>query len=172
MTMDKRRVEEFEKIYRDEIFSEISEIRYKQLEEINLMTINARNMGQSNDDIPSTNITLNNKLVELSQIFKKAGISKFSSELEDYDFVTSSFMENAIIQDLMNQLAKSNDKLGEYSPAIVSVFKKKNEPIQALQNVSPIRKLITRIRSFFVPVNPGDTSLTEEEQNTLDTPLQ
>lgn len=172
MAIDKQRIEKFEKVYKETLFNKISEVGSNQSETISLMLANARNMGQSNVDIPNASTTLNNKLVELSQEFKRAGISMFSSELEDYDVVSLSFLGDAIIQDLIDQLSKSSEKLDEYSQTIGSVSKKKNEQLQALQNVSPIRKIISRIRQFFAPVKPVDFSLTEEEQNMLDNSLQ
>lgn len=172
MAIDEQRVEEFEKKYKETLFSKIGEVRSKQFESISLMKTNARNMGEQNVDIPNASTTVNNKLVELSQEFKRAGISMFSSRLEDYDVVSTSFLGDAIIQDLIDKLAESSDKLGEYSQTMGSVSKKKNEQVQALQNISPIRKFFARIRALFVPLEPVDVSLTEEEQNTLDTPLQ
>lgn len=78
------------------------------------MTANARKLEQKNVDLPNTSITLNNKLVELSQIFRNAGISMFSSKQEKYDIIISSFLGNAIIQDLSKQLVQSKDKLEKY----------------------------------------------------------
>ena len=172
MAIDKKRIDDFEKKYKDVIFGKINEVSSKQFESINLMTTNARNMGQANVDIPNASITLNNKLVELSQIFKSAGISMFSSAQEKYDHVGSSFLGDAIIEDLIEQLSQSSEKLGEYSQAMGSVSKKKTEKLQALQNVSPIQKFFSKIKAFFVPTKPVDLSLSEDEQSTLEAPLQ
>ena len=172
MGIDKKQVDDFEKKYKDTIFSKIGEVGSKQFEAISQMTINATNLGQSYVSIPSASTTLNNKLVELSHEFKKAGISMFSKEFEDYGFVGSSFLGDAIIADLIDKLGKSSDKLGEYSKTIGDISKHRNERLLALQNVSPIRKFFSRIRAFFVPVQPVDLSLTEEEQSTLDSSLQ
>lgn len=172
MAIDKKKVEEFEKQYKDTIFSKIGDISSKQFDAISQMTTNATNLGQSQVNIPNAIITLNNKLGELSHVFKKAGISMFSKELEDYDIVSTSFLGDAIIHDLIDKLVKSSDKLREYSKTIGNVSKQRNERLLALQNVSPIRKFFSRIRAFFVPVQPIDLSLTEEEQATLDNSLQ
>lgn len=172
MAIDRKRVEEFEKKYKDTIFNKIGELGSKQFEAISQMTTNATNLGQSQVNIPNVSTTLNNKLVELSHVFKKSGISMFSSALEAYDIVDSSFLGDAIIHDLIDKLAKSNDKLGEYSKIIGDVSKQKNERVLALQNVSRIRKFFSRIRAFFVPMQPVDLSLTEEEQNKLNSSLQ
>lgn len=172
MTIDKKQVEDFEKEYKDKIFGTIIKMDSKQYEAISQITTNATNLGQSQVSIPNVTTTLNNKLVELSHEFKKAGLSMFSKEFEDYNFVGSSFLGDAIINDLIDRLAKSSNKLLEYSKIIVDVSKQKNERLLALQNVSPIRKFFSRIRSFFVPVKPIDLSLTEEEQDMLASSLQ
>lgn len=172
MSIDKKEVEEFEKKYKDGIFSKISEVSSKQFEGISLMTKNATNLGQPHVSIPNASTTLNNKLVEFSHKFKEAGISLFSREFEDYGLVGPSFVGNAIIHDLIDKLATSTEKLEEYSKTIGDVSKQRNERLLALQNISPIRKFFSRIRAFFVSVKPVDLSLTEEEKDVLDGSLQ
>lgn len=107
MIKNKLKVEEFEKEYKENIFRKISESSSKQLESIKLITTSARNIGKINENIPNSSITLNNKLVELSNQFRKAGISMFSSKLADYDIVSSSFLCDALINDLVVKLSKS-----------------------------------------------------------------
>ena len=172
MSIDKQKLEEFEKKYKDTIFNKIAEAGSKQFEGITQMETNARNLGQSQVRIPNANTTLNNKLVELSHEFKRVGLSMFSKELEGYDMAGSSFIGDAIIYDLIDKLTEATGKLGEYSKTMGDVSKQRNERLLALQNVSPIRKIFSRIRAFFVPVKPIDLSLTEEEQGTLDSSLQ
>lgn len=172
MAVHKQRVEDFEKKYKDTIFDKIAEASSMQFEAISQITASARILGQSQPSIPNVSITLNNKLVELSHIFQKAGISMFSSEKENCDIVSSSFLGDAIIYDLIDKLAESSKKLGEYGKTIENISKKKNERLLALQNISPIRKLFSRVRALFVPAQPVDLSLTEEEQYILDSSLQ
>ena len=172
MSIDKQKLEEFEKKYKDTIFNKIAEAGSKQFEGITQMETNARNLGQSQVRIPNANTTLNNKLVELSHEFKRVGLSMFSKGLEGYDMAGSSFIGDAIIYDLIDKLTEATGKLGEYSKTMGDVSKQRNERLLALQNVSPIRKFFSRIRAFFVPVKPIDLSLTEEEQGTLDSSLQ
>ena len=172
MAIDKKRVEEFEKKYKDFIFSKIGEIGSKQFEGISKMTTNATNLGQSQVSISNVSTTLNNKLVELSHVFEKAGISMFARELEERDAVSPSLLGDAIIHDLIDKLSESTDKLAEYGKTIGEVSKQRNERLLALQNVSPIRKFFSRIKAIFVPVQPVDVSLTEGEQDILDSSLQ
>ena len=148
------------------IFDKISNINSEQIEMINLITINAKNIGQLDVSIPNVGITLNNKLVELSQEFKRHGISMFYS---DYGI---QFVGAAIINDLIDRLVISIKKLREYDKELGSIVKNKREQEQALQNISPIKKFFSKIRSFFVKENPIDLSLTEEEQKILDSSLQ
>lgn len=176
MPIDKKTLEDFEKKYKDAIFNKISEVRSKQFEEISQMITNATDLGQSNVRIPNASITLNNKLVELSQLFKKSGISMFSATKPEHlsrgDFYGRSIIGDAIIHDLIDKLTEAIGKLGEYGKTMGDVSKKRNERLLALQNISPIRKLFLRIGAFFVPVQPIDLSLTEEEQDALDSSLQ
>ena len=176
MAIDKKMVEEFEKRYMDTIFNKIGEVGSKQSETIGKMTNNATQLGQSQVSIPNTGITLNNKLVELSHVFGEAGISMFAQELEDRNDVSSSFVGDAIIHDLIDKLVLSTERLEEYSKRIEDVSKKKNNQALALQNTSRMKKLFSEIRSvlssLFVPKKPHDLSLTEEEQKQLDSSLQ
>ena len=171
MSINKQKVEEFEKKYKEAIFSKIGEAVESQQKTISLTSQNAKNIGQLNVDIPNASISTNNKIVEISQEFKKAGISMFSHKFETYDIVSSSLVGDAIIQDLMEKLGDASERLVQYNHEIANVYKTKNEKLQALQNVTKMRKLISKIRSFFVPTKPN-LSLTEEERNTLDTSLQ
>lgn len=172
MDIDNKQVDEFEKKNKEIIFTKIRKAGSEQFETINQMITNAKKIGQSQVSIPDVSTTLNNKIVELSHEFRKAGISMFSKEYEDLGFVGSSFLGDAIIFDLMDKMIISNDKLVEYGEKIRKVSKQKYERVLALQNVSPIRKIFSRIKAFFVPVQPVDLSLTEEEQSMLDSSLQ
>lgn len=150
----------------------IREIYSKQFETIDIMTKNANDLGQANVDMPNIGTLVNNKIIELSHIFEEHGISIFSSESKDYDFVTSSFLGNAIIQDLTDKINQSVEKMNEYGKKMEEVSVQRNKRIQALQNISPMRKFFSKIRSLFVPAKPIDLSLTDEEQSILDSSLQ
>ena len=82
--MEMAKIEEYEKQYKDAIFNKIGEIHSKQFEVIEKMEKNAKSLGLSQVNISNVVITLNNKLVELSNIFKTAGISMFSVEIKDH----------------------------------------------------------------------------------------
>lgn len=165
-------VKKFEKEYKEQLFSKISEIYSKQFETIDIMRKNANDLGQANIDIPNTGVLANNKVIELSQVFEESGISMFSSKSEKHNFVTSSFLGDAIIQDLTDKISQSTEKMNEYAKKMEEVSEERNKRIQALQNISPSRKFFLKIRSLFVPAKPIDLSLTDEEQGILDSSLQ
>lgn len=165
--IEDKRVKEFETKYRDEIFEDIYKIRSKEKEIIDLMTENSKKLGLSEFDIPRISITVNNKLVELSQEFKRAGISMFSSKQEEYDIVSSSFIGDAIIDDLLEKLNQANKKLGDYDYAMKNITKKREVQVQALTNITPAQRLFAKIKSFIKPLKPIDLSLTSVEKGVL-----
>ena len=165
--IEDKRVEEFETKYRDEIFEAMYKIRSKEKEIIDLMIENSKKLGLSEFDIPRISITVNNKIVELSQEFKSAGISMFSSKQEEYDMVNSSFIGDAIIDDLLEKLNQANTKLGDYGYTMKNIAKKKEVQVQALTNITPAQRVFAKIKSFFKPVKPIDLSLTSVEKGVL-----
>ena len=174
--MDKKEVEDYEQKYKDTIFSKIRKLVSKQFELISQLTKNATVLGQSNVRIPNASTQLNNKLVELSHLFKKSGISMFIATEPEHlswgDFYGLSIIGNAIIFDLIDKMKESIEKLEEYGKTIEDISKQRNERLLAVQNIGPIRKFFSRIRAIFVPVQPIDLSLTQEEQATLDNSLK
>ena len=169
MSISEKRIEEFEKQYRKEIFDRINEICSIQAEEIILMGKNAEITEQLISDIPNLGIRLNNKLNELSQTFNKAGISMYSRKVEDIDTVTSSFIGEAILSVLVGYLSQATKKLQEYDKKSEEVIKEKIGT--SLATVKPIKRFFTKIKYFFSLVPPVDMSLTEEEKTTLKEPL-
>ena len=149
MSVKKQEVKDFENEYKEQLFKKISEVYSKQFETIDIMTKNANDLGQANADMPNIGTLVNNKIIELSHIFEESGISIFSSKSKDYNFVTSSFLGNAIIQDLTDKIIQSVEKMNEYGKKIEEVSVQRNKRIQALQNISPMRKFFSKIRSLF-----------------------
>ena len=117
-----------------------------------------------NKNIPNIGITFNNKLVELSQIFKEAGISMFAVPNEKNDFVGSNMVGDAIIGDMISRVSKATQILSEYDSTISKVTNQKMERVKSLEKIGPIKKLFWRIRGFFVPSTVSNlTSYSEEE---------
>lgn len=172
MSAEKQDIKEFERKYKEQLFEKINEVFSKQSQTIDIITENANDLGQANIEMPNTGTLVNNKIIELSHIFEESGISIFSSKSKDYNFVTSSFLGDAIIQDLIDKIMQSTEKMNNYSKKIEEISGQRNKRIQALQNISPTKKFFSKIRSLFVPAKPIDLSLTDEEQSILDSSLK
>lgn len=163
------RVREFEKRYKDEIFEKIGDIASEQTGIIIDMAISTRKLGRDATNIPNVAITVNNKLIELSQEFEKAGISMFSSKAEDTDIISSSFIGDAIMQDLIKALAEADDKLNEYIKVMKNLINQKLGKLQWHGDINPVKKFFTIMNP--IPINPQDVSLTEKEQRFVEQPL-
>lgn len=123
-------------------------------------------------DIPNIGITINNKLNELSQTFEKAGISMFVEPIEKYDFVDSNFVGEAIMEDMISKVSDGALALSKYNSSIDNMVKQKNEQIKELEEIGPIKKMILKIRSFFVPTTALElTSYSEKEINKVNSHL-
>lgn len=123
-----------------------------------------------NAELPNIGITLNNKLVSLQHIFENAGISINVGKNDN--FTNSSFIYNAIVNDLFDYVIEASKHLVESNSAMHNIQNSKISQFKALKNVSPIQKLFQRIKSLFVPIKPIDLSVTEEEKNTFILPLE
>ena len=172
MTISKKEIEEFEKENKNKIFNKIYEVNRVQFETIEKMLENIDALGKLYTNIPNTSVTLNNKLVELSQIFNKSGISLFSSTSEGYDIVYSSFIGDAIISDLMYKYEESIKNLEIYAKKIEEIAKQRDERVLSVQKAKGMKKIFLKIKSLFVSSQTINSSLTEEEQNILDSFLQ
>lgn len=149
--------------YKNLLNDKIEEIISKQSEIITQISKTGKDVD-IDTDIPNIGITFNNKLNELSQIFKKAGISMFVEPNEKYNFVDSNFVGNAIIEDMISQISNGMQALSEYDSSIDKATKKRMEKVKALEKSGPIKKLFLKIRSFFVPTTVSDlTSYSENE---------
>lgn len=169
--IDEKSVEKTEKMLRDLYLKKVDEVRSMQAKSIDEILANARNIGY-NVDINNTGITINNKIVELSHIFKEAGTSMFSSKQKYYSVMGSSFIGEAIILDLIGYGIQATQKLRQYNMKLQNMSKRKTEQLQALSNINPVQKFFAKIKSFFIPAKPIDLSLTEEEQNILEASAQ
>ena len=102
-----------------------------------------------NVSMPNIGITLNNKLIEISKIFKKAEISMFIELNEKLNMLNSNFVGEAILNDLVEQFGEGIEKLLEYDSSMGKVINKKTTQIKVLQKSGPIKRIFFRIRSLF-----------------------
>ena len=137
--------DEIELYYKNIIYKKLAELRSIEQDFISSMIEYLKTLGQINVNILNVSTTLNNKLSELSQEFQKAGISIFSKEYEEYGFVGTSFVGNAIIHDLLDKYNYLIKILKEYSEAIEFDSKQRRERLIDIQNVSQLKKFFSQI---------------------------
>ncbi len=171
MAVDSKRVREFEDKFKGLLFEKVGKIASQQYELISQI----HDLGEFADlesDLPNIGITLNNKLIELQHQFQRAGLSIYSQEFQNYGFVGSSFIGEAVILDLINYASKSTQNLVDYDKAKKAVKDKKVEKMQGLEKASPVRRFLARIRNFFVPVKQEDMTYTPEETELINSHLR
>lgn len=157
MSISEKDIKEEEDKYKNAISGEVEKMNYTLSEIIEQYTNNSTK-------IPNISITFNNKLNEISQIFKRAGISMFAEYNKEYDFIDINFVGNAIIEDMISQLSSGVKALSKYNDSINNVNKKREERIKELEKSGPIKKLFLKLRSFFVTNTVSNlTSYSKEE---------
>lgn len=95
----------------------------------------------------------------------------FSQKNEDYDFVGTSFVGDAVIFDLISFASRGTQNLADYNKKMKKLTDKKVEQVQGLEKASPIRNLFGKIRKFFMPIKQEDISYTPEEREAVNTHL-
>ena len=90
-----KRIRTDEDIYKNVLYDKIGEMISRQSEIITKIDEIEKYLGIETD-IPNIVITFNNKLIEISQIFRNAGISMFAKCNEKYDLVGLNFVEKLL----------------------------------------------------------------------------
>lgn len=169
--INNKNIEEFEKKQKEKIYGSIYDITSNQSNFITEMCSGFRKVGEKEPDIPNVGITVNNKIVDISKRFEAAGISMFYSKSEKYDKLATSFIGDSIIMDLVAELRKATQKLNEYGIEVTKIYEKKNNELNKLQVMNPVKRFFAKIRNFFVP-RVNVIQLSEDEKNILNIKLQ
>ena len=102
----------------------------------------------------------------MNNIFKQSGVSLFANYNEKYDFVSTNFVGDAILSDLLSNVVKSVGVLESFTSTIEEIDRKRTEQVKALTELGPIKKFFLRIRSLFVPNTV--TELTSPPQEDIE----
>lgn len=151
MSITKKDVQEYEEKYKKILYKSIENIMENMFDTINSNRRIAKNLDLDVDiDLPNIGVTLNNKINEIANEFKDAGISMFATPNNKYDFVSSNFVGDAILDDLYARLGKGNQAYADYVTNLEEAINRRNERTKALVTTNPIKKFFLKIRSFFV----------------------
>ena len=158
MSITKKDVQEYEEKYKKILYKSIENIMEDMFDTINSNRRIAKNLDLDVDiDLPNIGVTLNNKINEIANEFKDAGISMFATPNNKYDFVSSNFVGDAILDDLYARLGKGSKAYSDYVSNLGETIKRKNERAKALVPTNPIRRFFLKIRSLFAPKSIEET---------------
>ena len=139
-----------EKKVKDNIVDKILEIS-KKISQVRENIENFINVIGIQEQVPNLAITVNNKMVEIQQQFKKANISIFPQEYENGKYAGWSFLGNAIIDDLTDYLNRGMHCLDKYDKKMLEIEKRENErnveeQSEKLEKTSPIKRFFSKFR--------------------------
>lgn len=158
MSITEKDVQKYEEKYKNILYKSIENIMENMFDTINSNRRIAKNLDLDVDiDLPNIGVTLNNKINEIANEFKDAGISMFATPNNKYDFVSSNFVGDAILDDLYARLGKGSKAYSDYVSNLGETIKRKNERAKALVPTNPIRRFFLKIRSLFAPKSIEET---------------
>lgn len=157
MAIDDKKIKDFEAEHKKVLFDEIGNFS-SNISKTILEIQKTKKYIDLDSDLPNIVIRLNNKLIELQHQFESIGLSMYSRKNEDYEMLSTSFVGDAVISDLLNYVIIGTQNLDAYAKTAFDVTKKKVDTVQALEKVSPFRRFWARIKNFFVPIKQEDMS--------------
>lgn len=170
MSVTDKEVKDFETEYKACLFDRINLL----CSSISAFENSQKSVG-INESLPNMGITLHNKLIELSHIFQDAGLSLYSSKVEDYgplnlNFVTSSFIGEAIIFNMIDKVEEGTATLVDYTSSLEEMSRKKREEFQSLRE-RPLKRFLWYLKNFQLSPKEINSSYTKEEIQTLNSHL-
>ena len=126
--------------YKEEVFEKIYKIVSLQDNNIRKIEILKKKIGIKTK-VPNIGITVNNKIVEISRIFKLAGISIYT-EINEKGSQNKSFCGRAIIEDIISQTSESMDLIIEFYNTLIDILKQKRNKWYGLDQIKTVWRVI------------------------------
>ena len=130
----------YENKYKEEVFEKIYKIVSLQDNNIRKIEILKKKIGIKTK-VPNIGITVNNKIVEISRIFKLAGIS-IQTEINEKGSQNKSFCGRAIIEDIISQTSESIDLIIEFYNTLIDILKQKRNKWYGLDQIKTVWRVI------------------------------
>ena len=130
----------YENKYKEEVFEKIYKIVSLQDNNIRKIEILKKKIGIKTR-VPNIGITVNNKIVEISRIFKLAGISIYT-EINEKGSQNKSFCGRAIIEDIISQTVESMDLIIEFYSTLIDILKQKRNKWYGLDQIKTVWRVI------------------------------
>ena len=130
----------YENKYKEEVFEKRYKIVSLQDNNIRKIEILKKKIGIKTR-VPNIGITVNNKIVEISRIFKLAGISIYT-EINEKGSQNKSFCGRAIIEDIISQTSESIDLIIEFYNTLIDILKQKRNKWYGLDQIKTVWRVI------------------------------
>lgn len=130
----------YENKYKEEVFETIYKnvsLQEKNIKEIEILKKDIGFTAQ----VPNIAITANNKIAEISRIFKLAGISIYT-EMNEEGLWNKSFCGRAIMEDIISQTVESMDLIIEFYNTLIDILKQKRNKWYGLDQIKTVWRVI------------------------------
>ena len=130
----------YENKYKEEVFETIYKnvsLQEKNIKEIEILKKDIGFTAQ----VPNIAITANNKIAEISRIFKLAGISIYT-EMNEEGLWNKSFCGRAIMEDIISQTVESMDLIIEFYSTLIDILKQKRNKWYGLDQIKTVWRVI------------------------------
>jgi len=158
---DKQERKTYDEEFINQVHEDILRFNKSQVNLIISLENNAKVLEIDVGEIPRATVTANNKLVELYQKFKSVGIPISASVLMDF-----------LVNDIIDKISKASDSLQEYAATVLDVMEKQDTKILEKYDGNIIKRSFFKIRDFFIPPKPIDTSLSNEDQTLIESKMK
>lgn len=153
------------------IFDAFDSFCDKQNEWIEIIKKNLECLEYNDTNIDNSSIIANNKLIEFANRFKDSGISMYVDYDSESNSINSSFVGEALINDILEQLNTSTEMLVEISRHTATISKEKVENYKLYQekNSNTFKKLIYKIKVLLKKEKNPTLYLNDAEKSKFDT---
>ena len=134
-------------------------------------------MKKTNIEVEISNIaiTINNKLIEMQNQFKEAGISMYTERYDDAKFVGTSLVGDAVINDLIKKFNDGMKILNECQKKMLECLQSKDKKSNLPEKIekNPLKRFWVKIRKLLMKNKKNKaTLLSLEDEETLKSYLE
>lgn len=156
----------FEEQCKRKLFNKIKDLHSLTTESIYKIKESAELIGLDSN-IPNIVTTINNKIIELQNEFKKSGISMWVEKVEDSRELKlrQPFVSNAVQSDILEYYLRAMQSIERYYKVFMNVIVERNT--YPLEKTSPIKRFFAKARRLIIKVKQRNILYTDEEKNLI-----
>lgn len=172
--MQVKKIDDAGSVIKELYFNLLNKSVEMQRERISHIVKNYKFIYGIEPNIPIASVVVNNKVIELMNEFKEAGISIFSEKIDNYNVVSTSFVGGAIMDDLIGKLETSTSSLRNIDNLVVQTMKQKSKRATELQTMTFVKRLCAKAFHFWgIDSGYGEgIKLSDENRESIDSAIQ